>query len=158
MSNDNSNIKYKATMARARWRALYLKIELRSPSHKAAQHWLAEAASQIFDVAEVKIKAGGVLQADPFDGKKAEELVSMELTRDAVLGIKFAVTGALTGADSGKPSNLLERRDLLAACEGVKGPNGTLRKIVESEAKLQESDKLDENSSLEDMDKKPETE
>lgn len=143
---------FEATMAKSQWRNLYIKVEITSPKHKAAQRWLAAAASELFDVAEVKIKAGGDLKAKPFVGDAGAQKVTLVLSQDAVLGIKYAVVASLNGtaAPDRGPSNLLERRDLLASCEGV-GANGGLRKLVEKEAKLPEDEDLDEGAELEGM-------
>ncbi len=152
-------ISYQATMQRSRWRTIYLKCEVTSPTHKASQRWLSEAAAQLFDVAEVKIKAGGEIKAKvEFNAGKATDLVTLQLSRDAVLGIKFAVVAALDGTSGmpgARPSPLLERRDLLDSCGGI-GPDGIFRKLVEKEAKLPEDGDLDEGSELDEMDKKKE--
>jgi hypothetical protein len=146
------NVKYSATMARLRWRNLYIKVEIASPGHKAAQRWLAAFAAEVFEVAEVEIKAGGDLRALAFEAKRGQEEITLELSRDAVLGMKYAIVAALDGrgGQNARPSPLLERRDLLASCDKV-GPDGVFRRLVEKEAKLPEDTDLDEGSELADM-------
>lgn len=147
----NHPVKYKATMARARWRALYSLAEKINPSHKASQAWLTATAAELFEIAEVKIKAGGNIFGKPFDAKRSEELVTLELTRAAVLGIKFSVIEKLKGDENRKPASLNERRDLLEAVSGI-GPDGKLRRLVEAESKLPESDDLEDEKLFEDED------
>jgi hypothetical protein len=136
-------ITYKASMARQRWRKLYMLAETINPAHKASQRWLQAAAAELFEVAEVRLKTGGGLVGKTFDLVRAEETVTLELTRDTVLGIKFAVIAKIVGDDTRKPATMLERRDLLEAVGGI-GPDGKLRRLIEAEAKLPDSDDLEE--------------
>lgn len=153
---ENGKIKYRSTMARLRWRNLYIKCEVVNPSHKASQRWLAAAASELFDVAEVTFKTGGTLMAKTdFEKGKPDELVTLELTRDAVLGIKHAVKEIIQGTRERPPASQLERRELFESCQGI-GPDGIFARIVEKEAKLPDSEDLEEGSELNEMDKKPE--
>jgi len=136
-------IKYKGTATRAQWRALFMKAEIVPPDHRAAQKWTASTCAQLFDVAKVTIKSGGVLTGRQFEAHEAHELVTLELSRDAVLGIKYAVIKALTGFGTVLPAGHLEREDLLNACRGI-GPEEKLLHLIESEAKLPEMpDKAD---------------
>lgn len=146
---------YEASMSRLRWRALYIKLEITQPKHRAAERWLSTAAAELFEVAEIKIKDGGDLRAADFKAGKAEDVVKLELSRDAVLGIKFAVIGALngTGTPQRGPTPLLERRELLASVGSI-GPDNGLRKLVEKESMLPEDEDIDEGSDLKGLEKK----
>lgn len=152
-TQEDKKIKYKCALARLRWRNLYIKCEVVNPSHKASQRWLAAAASELFDVAEVKFKAGGTLLAKDFEGGKPEDIISLELTRDAVLGIKHAIVEIIQGTKDRRPASQLERRELMESCQGI-GPDGIFARIVEKESKLPDLDELEEGSELDEMDKK----
>jgi hypothetical protein len=136
-------IRYKASMELARWRAVYYKVELKSPKHKAAQRWLSSAAAELLDIVEVEHKPGGAMLAEGLDGR-AGNIVPLEISRDAMLGIRYAIIGALIGQDDGKPSNQLERWDLLEAASKI-GPDGILRRLIESEAKIPIDESVDED-------------
>jgi hypothetical protein len=138
-------ITYKGGMARARWRKLYILVETTNPAHKASQRWLQTAAAELFDVAEVRIKTGGGMVGKTFDLVRGEEEITLELSRDAVLGIKFAVIAKLVGDETRKPATTMERRDLLEAVAGI-GPDGKLRRLIEAEAKLPDSEDLEEEN------------
>jgi hypothetical protein len=136
----DSKIRYASKIARAQWRALFLKCELTNPVHKAAGKWLAAACDELMPIAHVQVKPGGIVQADPYNGDdKFDDLVSLEISRDALLGIKFAVINVLKGGPNQPPANHLERMDLLNAVAGI-GPDGILRRMVEADAKLPDGD------------------
>ena len=139
-------IKYQGVATRAQWRAIYLKCETVPPDHKAATKWLASACAQLFDTAKVTLKTGGVVSAKAFDGEEAEEVITLTLSRDAVLGVKYAVIKALTGYGNAAASAHLERADLLKACKGI-GPDEKLLRLIEQEAKL--PDMPDKDDALE---------
>lgn len=135
------NVKYKGTTTRAQWRSLYLKCESVSPKNRVVQRWLSVAASELFDVAEVRIKPGGI---NAKRMEKPTEQVTLELSRDCVKGIQHAVIDTLLGTTSGMPAANAERRDLLDAVKDI-GPGGKLVRLIEKEAKLPDSDDLDDD-------------
>lgn len=157
MAND---VRYKAAMTRQQWRDTFLRAETTNPPHKAALRWVSSLAAEIHEVAEVTIRAAtGAMTIKPFEKERASERVELELSRDAVLGIKLIAIKVISGErerdGSWKftPANLLERASLLASLKEV-GPGGTLLRLVEKEAVLPDSNDLDE----EELDLEPEGE
>src|SRR3990167_6080840 len=135
--SDKHGVKYKATMSRDQWRATNLRAETANPPHKAALRWFSALAAETYEVADVTMNvSSGEITAKSFGKEKGSERVELELSRDAVLGIKLSAIQTLLG--DGKnvpPANLLLRKQTLDSIKDV-GPAGALLRLVEKEAVL----------------------
>ena len=159
MADDNANVKYKATMTREQWRNMYVKCENSPLGHRATLTWLSAATAELFDVAEVIQKASsGKMMVKPFEKGKPEDPVTLELSRNAVQGIKLVSIRALVGGEATQgggvtqPASLFNRKYIFDSLRGV-GPNETLLRLVQKEAVLPETADLDEAEL--DLDEKP---
>lgn len=147
---ENGAIKYAAKAARVHWRVLYIKCNTKSPGHKAEQGWLIDACKELFDVAKIKILPGGAgVDAGWNPGDQPSDIVQLELSRSAVLGIKHAVIAALKGDGQSPPANNANRQDLLNAVAEI-GPDGILKRMIEAETKLPDVE-IDETKELGDL-------
>jgi hypothetical protein len=148
---DQNGVRYQAKAARVHWRVLYIKCQGKNPLHKAEQGWLIDACKELFDVAKIKTLPGSLIQGDAWDvGDTANDIVLLEISRSALLGIKHAVIGFLRGHPPNQlPANNMDRQDLLDAVSGI-GPDGTLRRMIEAEAKLDDI-QIDEDKELGDL-------
>lgn len=141
-------IKYQAKAARVHWRTLFIKCQTKPRAHRAEEGWLIDACKELFDVARIKVLPGGALQGLEWekDTDKPSDVVELEITRGALLGIKRAVIWSILGDFTTNPPTLpastLQRGDLLEAVSAI-GPDGTLRRMIESEAKLPELDGIE---------------
>jgi hypothetical protein len=135
-------LKYQAKLSRARVRDLYLLVEQTSPTHKASLAWLTAAAGELADLAQVSYRKDGKLEPKPLTKEKVDEVIEFGLSRQAVLGVKFASGVALSG---GKLA-LITRKFLLTSLDGI--ADGKVRRLVEKEFPLPESDDLEEGKEL----------
>ena len=154
MDDSNKDIKYPSKAARVHWRVLYVRCNTKSPAHKAEQGWLIDACKELFEVAKIKILPGGAgVDAGWNPGDQASDIVPLEISRSALLGIKHAVIAALKGDGQSPPANNASRQDLLNAVSEI-GPDGILRRMIEAETKLTDVE-VDEDKELGDLVAKP---
>lgn len=144
--------KYKATMTRFQWRETYIRCQVVPPTHRESDAWLADVLKETHDVAEVIVKAStGDVKAKPFENKRGEEPVTLDLSLSAIRGIKFAAIRALLGYNSQggavPAANRLAKATILDSLKDV-GPDGAILKKVLKEAKLPESHEADDGDDL----------
>lgn len=126
-------IKYKATLSRAQVREIHLKAETAPPLHRAAIRWLSAASAETFDLAGVRVDAvKGQISAVEDPQWKGDEDVSLEFSRDGVLGIKYIYVQEFLGSGELRPAGLLRRRQVVSMLSRV-DPTGTLGRLVEKD-------------------------
>jgi hypothetical protein len=139
----NVPVKHRGVLARIEWRNLFLKVQGCSTQNKADMGRLQAAAMELEDVSGMVEKKGGRFSPKP--AIDIDEMIELEVSDLALKGIRVAVVRFLKPEDPKFNPVYAERKGVLDACEGF---GSKFRKMVEAEAKLAESDELDEEEPL----------
>jgi hypothetical protein len=106
--------KIKATASRGQVRMLWMKVQSARDLTKTVSRRLAAANAELEDAAKITVRTLGRVKLDE---AKVDEVVTLELSVDAALGIKEAVVQAIKGDGQSPRAALRDRIEMLDACK-----------------------------------------
>lgn len=137
---------HRAVLSKGHFRILFLRANMARAKNRSEERCLTAAVAELEDVAALEAKVGGIFNGKEFE--KPDEKVEREFSDDATKGIKIAIVQGILGDGTGQVASatLAVKRDLLRASEAF----GTkFRDLIEKEAKLPESEDLEDDKPLE---------
>jgi hypothetical protein len=142
---ENKVVMHRALLRRADVRELYLLIQRATPGNRTGERWLQAADQRLYDLSGVTYRAGGTYHLERLESP--EEILEIEMSDDAVKGVKLAVVQHLLG-DATRSRPVADYSQRKATLDFVKGFGRKFVALVEKEARLPESNDLDEEEPL----------
>ena len=131
---ENKPVRHRGLLARAHWRALFMKVASSQAGNRSEENWLRAAANELEPLAQVEIGIGVQITLPKLTDPNG--LVDVELSDHAVRGIRVGLKQAILGTQLMLRAPILEREDLLKAAAGF---GSKFRKLVEKDSQLDEA-------------------
>lgn len=136
---ENKPARHRGLLARAHWRALFVKVASSQAGNRSEENWLRAAALELEPLAVVEIGVGAQVTLKKLDDPKS--LIDAELSEHAIRGIRIGLRQGIVGNQLMPRAPTIEREDLLKAAAGF---GGKFRKMVEKDSQLEEAKDVDD--------------